>query len=31
LHSAAPYIVDYDSNNYSALGRFVSVGISKHW
>lgn len=26
-----PFVVNYDSTNHSALGRFVSVGIRKHW
>jgi outer membrane receptor protein involved in Fe transport len=23
--------VPYDATNYSAIGRFVSVSVSKHW
>ncbi|MBB3797609.1 TonB-dependent receptor [Xanthomonas arboricola] len=25
------YVAPYDSTNYSAIGRFVSVSVSKHW
>src|SRR3546814_13376047 len=25
------YTVNYDSTNYSAMGRFVSFSINKHW
>ena len=26
-----PYVAPYDSTNYSATGRFLSVSVSKHW
>lgn len=29
--SLAAYAVPYDSTNYSAIGRYVSVSVSKHW
>ena len=29
--AAAVYYAPYDSTNYSAIGRFVSVSLSKHW
>ncbi len=29
--SGNPYIVNYDSTNYSAIGRFVSFSITKSW
>ncbi|VFR27374.1 TonB-dependent receptor [plant metagenome] len=29
--SLAAYAVPYDSTNYSAIGRYVSVSLSKHW
>jgi len=25
------FIVNFDSTNYSAIGRFVSINVSKHW
>jgi len=25
------YVAAYDSTNYSPIGRFVSVAVSKHW
>ncbi|MGV3482364.1 MAG: TonB-dependent receptor domain-containing protein [Sphingobium sp.] len=25
------YVVNYDSTNYSAIGRFVSLSVTKHW
>ncbi|EIL98355.1 TonB-dependent receptor [Rhodanobacter thiooxydans] len=29
---AAPlYVASYDSTNYSAIGRFLSLSVSKHW
>lgn len=27
----AAYLVNYDSTNYSAIGRTITIGISKHW
>lgn len=27
----SPYYPPYDSTNYSAVGRFVSLSVSKHW
>jgi outer membrane receptor protein involved in Fe transport len=27
----SPHYTPYDSTNYSAVGRFVSVSVSKHW
>lgn len=29
--TTSPMHVPYDSTNYSAVGRFVSVAVSKHW
>lgn len=31
LQPQLPYFVNYDSTNYSAIGRFISLGISKHF
>lgn len=31
LQPQLPYFVNYDSTNYSAIGRFISVGVSKHF
>ena len=31
LRSLAEYYVPYDSTNYSAIGRFVSVTVTSHW
>jgi iron complex outermembrane recepter protein len=31
LKNTSPYYVDYDSTNYSAIGRFINVSIRKHW
>lgn len=28
---ATPLVAPFDSTNYSAVGRFVSVSVSKHW
>jgi outer membrane receptor protein involved in Fe transport len=27
----SPHYTPYDSTNYSAVGRFVSLSVSKHW
>jgi outer membrane receptor protein involved in Fe transport len=29
--SLSSYVPAYDSNNYSPIGRFVSLSVSKHW
>ncbi len=29
--NAAAYVAPYDSTNYSAIGRFLSLSVSKHW
>jgi iron complex outermembrane recepter protein len=29
--SSPLYVAPYDSTNYSAIGRFVSLSVSKHW
>jgi TonB dependent receptor. len=29
--AAVATYVPYDATNYSAIGRFVSVSVSKHW
>ncbi len=31
LRNAQAYYVNYDSTNYSAIGRFVSVSVTRHW
>jgi iron complex outermembrane receptor protein len=31
IHTTANYFLPYDSTNYSAVGRFLSLTISKHW
>ena len=31
LYTAMATYVPYDATNYSAIGRFVSVSVSKHW
>ncbi len=30
VQSTAVYLVNYDSTNYSAMGRYVSLSIAKH-
>lgn len=29
--AASSSVVPYDSTNYSAIGRFISISVSKHW
>ena len=31
IEQVGPYDTPYDSTNYSPIGRFVSVGIRRHW
>jgi outer membrane receptor protein involved in Fe transport len=31
LSNLFPSLVNYDSTNYSALGRYVTLSVSKHW
>jgi outer membrane receptor protein involved in Fe transport len=31
LYAASSGIAPYDSTNYSAIGRFLSLSISKRW
>lgn len=31
MPAAADYVAPYDSTNYSAIGRYLSLSVSKHW